>query len=77
MAGLVWILAIFSWVRVRPSRPRRRRGVVQDKQLLAEGDRLGVMGLGSLAWGGKGHCSRQGGSRERTGLGDEGIPVGN
>ena len=50
MAGLVWILAIFSWVRVRPSRPRRRRGVVQDKQLLAEGDRLGVMGLGSLAW---------------------------
>uniref|UniRef100_A0A4W2HWG7 Phylloquinone omega-hydroxylase CYP4F2-like n=1 Tax=Bos indicus x Bos taurus TaxID=30522 RepID=A0A4W2HWG7_BOBOX len=29
------------------------------------------MGLGSLAWGGKGHCSRQGGSREQAGLGDE------
>ena len=77
MAGLVWILAIFSWVRVRPSRPRRRRGVVQDKQLLAEGDRLGVMGLGSLAWGGKGHCSRQGGSREQVGLGDEWMSVDN
>lgn len=50
---------------------------MQYKQLLAEGERLGVMGLGNLAWGGKGHCSRQGGSREQAGLGDEWMSVDN
>ena len=50
---------------------------MQDKPLLAEGDRLGVRGLGGLAWGGKGHCSRQGGSREQAGLGDEWTSGGN
>lgn len=50
---------------------------MQDKLLLAEGDRLGVTWLGGLAWGGKGHCSRHGGSREQAGLGDEWMSVGN
>lgn len=78
MAGLAWPLAASHRFRgqIKPSQEERRgicvRQAALDKRCQARGQKAGGPGPG---WGG---CyPRQGGSRERTGLGDEGIPVGN